>query len=371
MRGRRSFLRQGLRLLAGGTAGTAFGGMATAAHAAGPVEGPADSPPVNPDLADVSPPFQVPTAPTLDELDLPITPFTESQPPRSVVQSSPVITVYGRSFGVAPILGLLGDLNTFDELERSIEPWVRATEELAQAPVTVAPHLIYALARPCRGDDDSCLIFLDGSGVDLVNEYILPAADRGMAVVLDAQMGRLSPSFFVRRMIDMGYMAYPNVHIALDPEFATRPDQDMPGHPIGWLSAGAINDAQRILAEYVRSEGLSHKKIMIIHQFVDEISDSWSMVSAKRNLEVFPEVDLVFDADGFGSPDAKILKYNAITNPEAYPQLQWRGIKIFQHNKYAPRYSDTPVLTPRQLFGLDPTRAGWRMWAPPHLIVLA
>ena len=145
----------------------------------------------------------------------------------------------------------------------------------------------------------------------------------------------------------------------------------MPGHPIGWLSARAINEAQSILADYVRSERLSHKKIMIIHQFVDELSDSWSMVSDKRNLEVFPEVDLVMDADGFGSPDAKIHKYNAITNPEAYPHLQWRGIKIFQHNKYAPRYSDTPVLTPRQIFGLDPTHAGWRMWAPPHLIVLA
>jgi hypothetical protein len=371
MRGRRRFLRRGLKLLAGGTAGAALGGLATAAHAAEPVGDPADSQPSTPDLTDAWPPYPVPTAPTLDELGLPTIPYRKPPGPQSVVKSSPVITVYGRSFGVAPILGLLGDLNSFDELERSIEPWVQATSELAEAPVTVAPHLIYALARPCKGADDSCLIFLDGSGVDLVNEYILPAAERGMGVVLDAQMGRLSPSFFVRRMIDMGYMAYPNVHIALDPEFATQPDQNMPGHPIGWLSANAINEAQRILADYVRSEKLSHKKIMIVHQFVDELSDSWSMVYGKRNLEVFPEVDLVLDADGFGSPDAKIHKYNAITNPEAYPHLQWRGIKIFQHNKYAPRYSDTPVLTPRQIFGLDPTHAGWRMWAPPHLIVLA
>lgn len=371
MRGRRSFLRHSLRLLAGGTAGTVLGGLAPAVHAAGTVTQPDVELPGRANVADAEPPFPVPTAPTLDELDLPVTPYTGEHPPQSIVKSSPVITVYGRSFGVAPILGLLGDLNSFDELEQNIAPWVTATEELAGAPPIVAPHLIYALARPCQGADDSCLIFLDGSGVDLVNDYILPAADRGMGVVLDTQMGRLSPSFFVRRMIDKGYMAYPNVHIALDPEFATRPDQNMPGHPIGRLSANAINQAQRILADYVRSERLTHKKIMIIHQFVDEISDSWSMVSRKRDIEVYPEVDLVFDADGFGSPDAKILKYNAITNPEAYPHLQWRGIKIFQHNKYAPRFSDSPVLTPRQLFGLDPTRAGWRMWAPPHLIVLA
>ncbi len=118
---------------------------------------------------------------------------------------------------------------------RSLGYWAtssRLTNWSAASNPGSAPHLIYELARPCKSDDDSCLIFLDGSGVDLVNEYILPAAERGMGVVLDAQMGRLSPSFFVRRMIDAGYMAYPNVHIALDPEFATRPDQDMPGHPI-------------------------------------------------------------------------------------------------------------------------------------------
>jgi len=83
------------------------------------------------------------------------------------------------------------------------------------------------------------------------------------------------------------------------------------------------------------------------------------------------EDDLVLRPDGFGNPDAKPHTYNDITNPEAYPHLQWRGIKIFQHNKYAPRFSAPPVLPPRKLFALHPTRAGWRMWAPPHLIVLA
>ena len=373
---RRSFLRRGLGLLSGGAAGALWGGLAAAS-------GPPDA-------------YAVPVGPTPDagsegagrrpiieiiceaaELDptecepwLYPPPPTPSEP-LSVLQARPMLTVYGRSFGVAPVLGMLGALNSFDELERGVAPWVSAMSELAEAPVTVAPHLIYGLARPCQSADDSCVIFLDASGVDLIEDYIKPAADRDMAVILDTQIGRLSPTYFIQRMIDAGYLAYPNVHVALDPEFATQPDQDMPGHPIGTLSAYSINQAQAMLAQYVREEGLSHKKILIVHQFVDDISDSWSMVSRKQEVDIYPEVELVFDADGFGSPNAKVHKYNAITSPTAYPQIEWRGIKIFQHNSRAPWASDTPVMTPRQIYGLDPTKAGWRMWAPPHLVVVA
>ncbi len=373
---RRSFLRHGLGLLSGGAAGALWGGLAAAS-------GPPDA-------------YSVPGGPTPDagsegagrrsiieliceaaELDpTECEPWLDLPPPAppeplSVLQAQPMLTVYGRSFGVAPILGMLGALNSFDELEQGVAPWVNAMSELADAPVTVAPHLIYGLARPCQSDDDSCMIFLDASGVNLIEDYIKPAADRDMAVILDTQIGRLSPTYFIQRMIDAGYLAYPNVHVALDPEFATQPDQDMPGHPIGTLSAYSINQAQALLASYVREEGLSHKKVLIVHQFVDEVSDSWSMVPRKQEIEIYPEVELVFDADGFGSPNAKVHKYNAITDPTAYPQLEWRGIKIFQHNPHAPRFSDTPVMTPRQIYGLDPTPAGWRIWAPPHLVVVA
>ena len=374
---RRSFLRHGLGLLSGSAAGTLLGRVATASAPAEP-SGAAGS--LHP-VAEVSPPQPPESIADLiceaAEPDpgicdwwshvLPPTPLG----PLSVLQRHSLLSVYGRSFGVAPVLGMLGAVNSFDELEHSVEPWVHAMSEFAEAPVKVAPHLIYALARNCRGTDDSCMIFLDASGVDLIEDYIKPAADRDMDVILDSQIGRLSPTYFIRRMIDAGYLAYPNVHVALDPEFATKPDQDTPGKPTGSLSAYSINEVQALLASYVREEGLSHKKVLIVHQFVDDVSDSWSMVPGKRNIEIYPEVELVFDADGFGSPNAKVHKYNAITSPTAYPQIEWRGIKIFQHNSRAPWASDTPVMTPRQIYGLDPTSSGWRMWAPPHLLVVA
>ncbi len=292
--------------------------------------------------------------------------------PQSFIGDRTLITVYGRSFGVAPVLGMLGAVQSLDEMAQRVQPWADSVGQLNDnRPVTLAPHLLYAVARPCYSDDDSCVILLDASGVDIIGDYIEPARERGMAVVLDAQMGRLSPLYFIRRMIDAGFLAYPNVHVALDPEFATRPGQTMPGDPIGHLTADAINRAQELLATYVRDENLPFKKLLMVHQFADLATTGWTMISHKHDLEVFPEVELVIDADGFGSPDVKVWAYNELTSQERYPRIQWRGLKLFQANPYAPRFSDRPMLTPQQVFGLDPTPGGHRMWAAPHVLVIA
>jgi hypothetical protein len=159
--------------------------------------------------------------------------------------------------------------------------------------------------------------------------------------------------------------------VAFDPEFATRPGQYHPGDPIGQLPADQINQAQELLSTYTLDENLPRSKVLIIHQFVDAQTSDWSMIPKKQDIQEFPGVEVVIDADGFGTPDAKVWKYNAMTDPKVYPWLRWRGIKVFQYNRHAPRFSDSPVMTPRQLWGLDPTPAGWYMWAGPHLVVLA
>ena len=261
------------------------------------------------------------------------------------MQSHALLTVYGRSFGVAPVLGMLGALTSFDELERSVAPWTSAMSELAEAPVMVTPHLIYGLARPCSGCRTTRVwSSLTRPAWTSSRTTSSPAADRGMGVVLDTQLGRLAPTYFVQRMIDAGYLAYPNVHVALDPEFATQPGQDLPGDPIGTLSAASINQVQAALAAYVREEGLSHKKVLIVHQFIDDLSDSrgrWCRAS--RTSRFIRKSSWSSTPTALDPPTAKVRNYNAITDPTAYPQLRWRGIKIFQHNPHAPRFSDSPV----------------------------
>ena len=387
MRGRRSFLRDSLRLLAGGTAGSVSGRLAAAVTLTQP--GTFAQPLLSSSCPDQKPETtlndpaisgtvlaNIQKAHVLSPADSSLH-IDDCRPPKrsepqSVMQKTRLITVYGRSFGIAPILGMLGNFKSFNELEQGIEPWVNSTADLTGDRVTVAPHLIYALARPCHGSEDSCLIFLDAlRGVDLIEDYIKPAAKRGMAVVLDAQLGRLSPIPILKRMINAGYLSFPNVHIALDPEFSTKPGQSIPGTPWGTLSAELINEAQGLLANYVRSASLSHKKVLIVHQFVDATTNSWSMIPRKQHIKVFPEVELVFDADGFGSPDAKIYKYNAMTDPAVYPRMQWRGIKLFNQNPYARYFSDNPLMTPQQVFGIEPTTSGRRMRIPPNLLVLS
>lgn len=57
----------------------------------------------------------------------------------------------------------------------------------------LAAHVVYGMARPCWGLDDSCLMYLEEHGLDIVGEHIEPALVLGVEVVLDVKMGRSTP----------------------------------------------------------------------------------------------------------------------------------------------------------------------------------
>jgi hypothetical protein len=131
---------------------------------------------------------------------------------------------------------------------------------------------------------------------------------------------------------------------------------------------------QALLDEYVRKNGLKHKKILMVHQFGDANVDDGIpfMIRDKKRTKTYPNVDLVFCADGFGSPDAKIIKYNLMTDPEVYPFIKYRSIKLFiDHPEADPTRIDTPTTTFRMCFGLDPTPGGTKAKHKPDIIVIA
>src|SRR5579883_693601 len=118
---------------------------------------------------------------------------------------------------------------------------------------------------------------------------------------------------------------------------------------------------------------LPHKKILIVHQFGDKmVGDGVPfMIQDKEQLRVYPNVDLVIVADGFGSPDSKISKYNKMTDARVYPFIRFRGIKLFPPNPYEQAgHYDRPELTFRQVFGLDPTPGQLRVLDPPDLVIM-
>ncbi|NLV31902.1 MAG: hypothetical protein GXY47_12195 [Acidobacteria bacterium] len=294
----------------------------------------------------------------------------------SILSESTLFTVYGRAFGRAPILGRLGTYRGFEDMERDIRPWLEGiSSRHAKKRVIPAVHLIYAMATPCKPDDD-CLLYLEGIEKDIVGTYIEPAARRGWMVILDTQIGKSTPVEQVRRIIDKGYLEYDNVAVAIDPEFSAAPGQETPpGRPIGTVKASQINKVQRMLDDYTRERRLPTRKILIVHQFGDaNVGDGVPpMIRDKKSLETFDNVELVFDADGLGGQAVKMVKYNKMTDAAVYPFTRFRGIKIFFPNPWEKHgHYDKPPMNLDQIFGVQPAEGGKvRIANRPDVVIIA
>lgn len=296
-----------------------------------------------------------------------------AETPAGLLETHTLFTVYGRGFGMAPILGRLGTYKNFESMESGTRDLAREIAGLnGGKPVTGGAELIYAMGVPCKGRGD-CLDYLDGSA-NLVESYIKPAEERGMTVVLETQLGRSDPVMQVRRMIEKGYLDHDNVHVAIDPEFHVHPGDTLPGTPVGTVTAAQINQVQGILDDLVSRQHLKTKKILIVHQFGDRaVHDGVPyMITDKEALERFPNVELVIDADGLGAPAVKAKKYNLITSSRTYPSIEFRGIKIFYRSPLERRgHFDKPPMTMRQVFGLEDVQGHIRMETKPNVVIIA
>jgi hypothetical protein len=284
-----------------------------------------------------------PTAPPREAP--PIAPVTHSW-----LAHSTLLTVYGRSFGTAPILGRLGMDRSIADVARQVRPYRRAIA--ARVPshhVEVALHLIYGLATPCASAG-KCLLYLDQTGVNIVRRYIEPAARRGWLVVLDDQLGRSNPVAEMKRLIARGYMRYDNVEVAFDPEFRTSPTQAMPGNPVGSVTAGELDRAQRLLGGYAAAQHLAHRKLMLVHQWTG------SMIRNRARLRTTVRgVQPVVIMDAFGAAPDKTNVYDRLMNRAVMPRGVAAGIKLFPSNPYEQAgHMDEPVLSWNQLFGHAP-----------------
>jgi hypothetical protein len=283
----------------------------------------------------------------------------------SLLESNTLFAVYGRSFNRAPILGRLGTYKGFDDMAADIQPWLEKIPKFSDKKgIVPGIHLIYAMATPCKTNND-CLLYLDGPVKDIAGTYIEPAAKLGWSVVLDTQLGKSDPVRQVKRMIDKGYLKYNNVHVAIDPEFHTAEDSDRPGKPIGTVKASQINEVQKMLDNYVRTEKLATKKILIVHQFGDDnIRDGVPvMIEDKKTLKTYDNVDLVITMDGLGKQPVKVVN----------PFIKFRGIKIFFNNRWEKHgHFDKPPLTIDQIFGVTKVKGGRaRMQTKPDVIIIA
>jgi hypothetical protein len=138
------------------------------------------------------------------------------------------------------------------------------------------------------------------------------------------------------------YLRYPNVHLALDPEWrTTKPMQE-----IGTVTAGEINAAQQAMEDYIVENGIIGERMLVIHQF------NYRMIKNREQVQSsFNRVRLVHCADGFGNPHIKRAAY--AYNAEA-SNMPIKGFKLFYNFGIPGAGYDNPLLSPEEVFALNP-----------------
>jgi hypothetical protein len=263
-----------------------------------------------------------------------MTPAARAAGPESPYFNKTWITYYGRP-GIA-LMGIIGEHSAAD-----IMPLIKAKaaeyDEANGPDVGVQPavHLVWGMATVDDQPDNSHLAYLPEAEV---MPYIEEGLKTGVDVILDSQIANVAPAASISPALP--YLQYPNVHLAIDPEFAVvHPGQAIPGNPIGYITAEQVNDVQRSMAEYMRVHGITGKRILMVHQFQDNM-----IVNKDRLDPTFPEVELTLSVDGFGNPYVKTWKYNALVDANT----PFTSFKLF--------YGwDDPLMTPRQALGVDGT----------------
>jgi len=175
---------------------------------------------------------------------------------------------------------------------------------------------------------------------ELLTHWIEYARDHNMLVFIDHQIGRYDPVASLRRMLP--WLKYPNVHLALDPEWRTT----KPMKEIGTVTADEINRAQQEMEDYIIANNIPGERFLVIHQF------NWRMISSRERVKSdFQRVRLVHCADGFGSPHLKRGSY--AYNAEA-ANIPVKAFKLFYNFGIPGAGYDNPLMSPKDVYALNP-----------------
>jgi len=231
----------------------------------------------------------------------------------------------------SPELGELG-IGSPESAAKRLRKQIRPYEDLAPKPIYPLFELLGTIALASPGPDG---LYRARQPNRIIRRYARVARKERLLLLLDIQPGRA-------RMIDevkhlRKWLLRPYVSVALDPEW-NMGRKGVPGKGIGSVSASMINKVTRYLNRLVRRHRLPDK-LVVVHQFTD------SMVRDKHKLKTRPYIDLVLNADGFGTPSAKRHKYEELAPPKRSGIRP--GFKLFYKE-------DTGLMSPRQVMRLRP-----------------
>lgn len=249
---------------------------------------------------------------------------------RPVFLNDDIIAYYGHPG--SPYMGILGR-HSMEELSDLLDQLAGDYDAVnGVRGVRRAFYLIYGTVQP--GGRIGYL------GEDKLLEYLNFALERGILVFLDHQIGRGDPAASLAEMLP--YLAWPNVHLALDPEWRTT----RPMRVIGGVEAEEINRVQELMSRYIEENGIQGERILVVHQF------DWRMIKDRDRVQTGRrQVHLVHCADGFGSPELKrsSYAYNALAS-----NMPIKGFKLFYNFNIPGAGYDNPLLEPEEVTALVP-----------------
>ncbi|NBS41449.1 hypothetical protein EBS80_02210, partial [bacterium] len=247
-----------------------------------------------------------------------------------------IVAYYGNFYSTG--MGVLGQYapdTVIEMLKGEVAKWNEADPT---TPVLPAIDYIAVTAQAGAGKDGMYRARMPDAQID---KAVTMADEVGGIVILEVQPGLADIMDEVRALEP--YLLMPQVHLAIDPEFAMRASGKAPGTVVGTVDATQVNAVAEYLATLVRDNVLP-PKILMVHRYTRP------MVTNATDIEPLPEVQIIMDMDGWGPPSQKIASYEAYIAP--YP-VQFTGFKLFYKNDTL--RVGSRMLTPAEILELTPS----------------
>ena len=254
--------------------------------------------------------------------------------PGAVFPANRVVAFYGNPLSKG--MGVLGEYpkdQMLGMLDREVSRWAKADPS---HPVIPALHLIITVAQGAPGKTGLYRTQHRDTLAKQVYSWI--KAKKGL-MFLDVQVGKSHVQAEVPRLAE--FLSQPDIHLAVDPEFAMATSGAVPGTKIGTLDAKDINWCIQFLDSIARARNLP-PKVLIVHRFTRK------MVTNAKDIRPTPHVQVVMDMDGWGPPWLKFDSYHDYIKAEP---VEFTGFKLFFKNDIK---KGDPLLTPGEVLRLNP-----------------
>lgn len=230
-----------------------------------------------------------------------------------------------------PSLGLLGEQDVDGAVVRAKE-YAQQYQDLNDKPVVPAFEIITTVASAGAGPNGD---YSEPVASEVIRPWIERAQAEGIYVLLDLQPGHTD--FLTQAKMYEDLLVYPNVGLALDPEWRLKPGQRHL-RQIGSVGIDEVNSVHQWLTDLVAKEGLP-QKLLVLHQFKLSMLEGRERVALSND-----QVSVLIHVDGNGPPGAKEATWKRMR--EGAPEVFW-GWKNFIDE-------DAPMMTPAQTMQVEP-----------------